>query len=328
MHAMKPGNGLPAAAATGEGERRQRRSRPGRPRRRAHLDAVAVEAEGVDQHLALRSSVAPRYGGRLPCRCRRKSPAAPSWLRPCCRRAEAPPRRRRRWRCRRWRDAAERAREQRQSVVQSWTQNRRSLERSRKSSSSLAQQVVDQPVDRRRAPRNLVARHAAAGVERNPEADRHPIGAELGDRLVHAVFVDEEVVLVQARKRSARRRRDRGRKVNQFDAALESRTWLSRRRGRRRLLCRQGADGRHDNRGEEEGAADHRMPMVTRSKRTAGPQSHEFRVFLPMPRAACHLREPRLSRRGDIGPSAPGESRPTTNGRRPTSNDQRPTTND
>ena len=70
--------------------------------------------------------------------------------------------------------------------------------------------------------RHLVGRHAAAGVEQDAEADRHALVAEVRDFLPLAVLEDGEVVLAQAGHEAAVVVGDRGRDVDQLDAALEA----------------------------------------------------------------------------------------------------------
>ena len=73
----------------------------------------------------------------------------------------------------------------------------------------------------------LLAGHAAAGVEHEPKADRHALRAEVRDLLRHVVFVDDEVVLLQAGDEAARRVGDRRGDVDQLDARAELEPVLS-----------------------------------------------------------------------------------------------------
>ena len=64
-----------------------------------------------------------------------------------------------------------------------------------------AEQIDQEPIQRRRAA-SFSSPHAAAGVEHDPEADRHALGAEVRDLNRLVVLVDEEVTLAADRTRS------------------------------------------------------------------------------------------------------------------------------
>ena len=65
------------------------------------------------------------------------------------------------------------------------------------------------------------ALHAAARVERDAEADRRPLAAEVGEGLQFAVLVDEEVVPVEARHETPAPVGHRRADVDQIDAGAE-----------------------------------------------------------------------------------------------------------
>src|SRR5206468_4277491 len=98
---------------------------------------------------------------------------------------------------------------------------------------------------------NLLARHAAARVERNPQADRDPLRAEVRDFHRLIVFVDEKVVSPKTwHESSARIGYGRGH-VDQLDAAPETKALLvARPYGR---LLRLLSMRRHHNRGDDHG---------------------------------------------------------------------------
>ena len=78
----------------------------------------------------------------------------------------------------------------RRSVVQSWTSAGLVGELQEEQLVVGTEQVVDEAVDRRPRGRHLVGGHAAARVEGDAEAHRHPFVAEVGDLLALPVFVD------------------------------------------------------------------------------------------------------------------------------------------
>src|SRR5690606_34023516 len=84
-----------------------------------------------------------------------------------------------------------------------------------------AEEVEDEPVYRGAGGRHLLIGHAAARVERDAEAHRHALVAEMRDLLDLAVVVDGEVLLAEPRDEAAvvigYRRGD----VDQLDAAAK-----------------------------------------------------------------------------------------------------------
>ena len=81
--------------------------------------------------------------------------------------------------------------------------------------------VVEKAVERALRGADLLARHAAAGIEDDPEAHRHALGTEVCHRLWLVIFVDGEVLLLQARDEPAVRIGHARGDVDQLDAALE-----------------------------------------------------------------------------------------------------------
>src|SRR5262249_39393800 len=105
---------------------------------------------------------------------------------------------------------------------------------------------------------HLLAGHAAAGIDGNPEAHRHAVAAEVRNLHRLVVLVYHEVFSAQTADKTSGDIGDRRRHVDQFDAALELETLLlvlrlaARLAGRlRRLVPVQ----RHD---EQRGAEDRR----------------------------------------------------------------------
>ena len=95
---------------------------------------------------------------------------------------------------------------------------------------AFVEEIRQEAIERAAGRLNLFAGHAAAGVERDAEADRHSFGAELRDGLPNVVFIDDEVVLGEVGHEAAVGIRHRGRDVHQLDAALEAERVL--------VLCR------------------------------------------------------------------------------------------
>ena len=94
----------------------------------------------------------------------------------------------------------------------------------------LVEQVVDEAIERGFRFAYLFARHAAAGVERDAEADRHTVGAEMRHLDAVIVLIDQEVFLAQPwHEPSALIRHARGH-VDQLDAAAETEARFRRRR--------------------------------------------------------------------------------------------------
>ena len=60
-----------------------------------------------------------------------------------------------------------------------------------------AEQIGQEPIQCGTRGLDFRSPHAAAGVEHDPEADRHALGAEMGNLNRLVVFVDEEVTLAQ-----------------------------------------------------------------------------------------------------------------------------------
>ncbi len=88
------------------------------------------------------------------------------------------------------------------------------------------EQVEQEAVQRHLRGRHLLAAHAAAGVEDDPETHRHALGVEMGDRLRLIVLVDAEVLLAQARDEPAVAVGDGRGHVDQFDAGAEAKRLL------------------------------------------------------------------------------------------------------
>ncbi len=109
-----------------------------------------------------------------------------------------------------------------------------------------AEQVVNEAIDGAARRCHLVGGHAAAGVEQDPEADRHPFIAEVGNFLPLTVLVHREVVFGQTRDEVAVLVADRGGHVDELDTALEAETLVAllRRSSGRGL----GADRRNRGR--------------------------------------------------------------------------------
>ena len=80
------------------------------------------------------------------------------------------------------------------------------------------EQIEEEAIERRLRRGDLLADHAAAGVERDAETHRHALGIELRDGLQLAVFVDEEVVLFQVTHESSAVVSDRHRHADELDA--------------------------------------------------------------------------------------------------------------
>ena len=98
-------------------------------------------------------------------------------------------------------------------------------------------EVVEKLIERGLRRLHLFARHALARVERDAEAHRHAVRAEMRHRLRLVVFVDEEVFLAQPGHEPAARIDDRRGDVDQLDAALEAEPGIGiLARRRRRLL--------------------------------------------------------------------------------------------
>ena len=100
-----------------------------------------------------------------------------------------------------------------------------------------AEQIDEKAIERGLRGDDLFADHAAARVERDPEAHRHAIGVELRDLLRLAVFVDDEVLALEAADEPSVAIGDRDADVDEIDARLEreslaGRALLASRRSR------------------------------------------------------------------------------------------------
>ncbi|HXI29760.1 MAG TPA: hypothetical protein VNG89_15085 [Vicinamibacterales bacterium] len=113
------------------------------------------------------------------------------------------------------------------------------------------EQLEQEALDRRVRVVDPPAVHAVADVEQQPEADRHPVARELGDRLPDAVLEDLEGVLRQILHEPAVLVGDRGDHAGDLDPRLEQlrvsdgRLLAGRQRGER------AAEERRDERCEE-----------------------------------------------------------------------------
>ena len=112
------------------------------------------------------------------------------------------------------------------------------------------EQIDEKRVERVARGVHLLAVHAAAGVERDAEADGDALGAEVRDRLLLAVLEDAEVFLAQVRNEPAVRVGHRGGDVDQFHGAAEPER-LPIVLGRRLLLRGDGRGCERD--GSEDG---------------------------------------------------------------------------
>src|SRR6185436_16286220 len=94
------------------------------------------------------------------------------------------------------------------------------------------EQLEEEPVQGSPRRANLLAGHAAAGIEDDAETDRHTLGIEIRQRLDQVVLVDDEVFPEQSRYEPPGRIEHHGGDVDQLDAALEpeSRIGILRRR--------------------------------------------------------------------------------------------------
>ncbi len=90
------------------------------------------------------------------------------------------------------------------------------------------EQIVKELVDRGLCGVELVAGHAAARVEHDPEADGDPFGTEMRNRLRAAVFEDGEVVFAEAGHEPPVTVADRCRHVHELDAGPELERILGR----------------------------------------------------------------------------------------------------
>ena len=86
-----------------------------------------------------------------------------------------------------------------------------------------AQQVAEEALEGLARRLHPLAFHALAGVEHDPQAHRHPLGAELHDGLRPAVLEDLEVLAPQARHEVAVRPRHRRVHADDVHPALEGR---------------------------------------------------------------------------------------------------------
>ena len=138
------------------------------------------------------------------------------------------------------------------SVVQPLQQRRIVAEPVEEHLVLFVEQLVGEPVERRLGFANLVARHAAARVERDAQAHGYPLRVEMRDLDRPVVFEDEEVVLAQPWDESTAGVGHRRRHVDQLDAAAESKRVVGFATvGRRRLLTLERCDQDREQRGDE-----------------------------------------------------------------------------
>ena len=88
------------------------------------------------------------------------------------------------------------------------------------------QQVEQESLERRLRVRELVARHAAAGVEHDAEAYRHALCVEVRDRLLLPVLEHDEVLLPEVGHEAPGPVRDGRRHVDQLDARAKAEALL------------------------------------------------------------------------------------------------------
>src|SRR5205809_934383 len=86
----------------------------------------------------------------------------------------------------------------------------------------LAEQIVQEAIERALRRVDLRSSHATARVEGNAETAGHAFGAEMGHLLRLVVFVHHEIFLPQTGNKPSARIRDRRRNVDELDAALET----------------------------------------------------------------------------------------------------------
>ena len=91
-----------------------------------------------------------------------------------------------------------------------------------------SQQVGQESIERGARRFDLASAHAAAGVEHDPEADRHALGAEVGDLDRLIVFVNQEIALAETGDEAARRVGHRRGDVDELDAGVEPGVLLTR----------------------------------------------------------------------------------------------------
>src|SRR4029434_10279012 len=85
----------------------------------------------------------------------------------------------------------------------------------------VAKQIEQEAIERSLGGGDLLAQHAAAGIERNTETHGYALRIELLDLLALPVFVELEVVRTQIPDEPALRIGHRGRDVNQLDAGAK-----------------------------------------------------------------------------------------------------------
>ena len=90
-----------------------------------------------------------------------------------------------------------------------------------------SQQIEQEAIERRARRRDLRPRHAAARVEHDAEADRHPLGAEVRDLDRLIVLEYAEVALLEAGHEASRAVGHRGGDVDELDPRAEAELILS-----------------------------------------------------------------------------------------------------
>jgi hypothetical protein len=85
-----------------------------------------------------------------------------------------------------------------------------------------SQQIEEEPIERRAGGRDLRARHAAARVEDDAEADRDALGAEVRDVYRLIVLEHPEIALLQTGHESSGAVGDRRGDVDEFDAGAKA----------------------------------------------------------------------------------------------------------